>query len=127
MFEVMGRYFIHLTGALILVHLDKGILMAAPEDHTLRLLRELRGAIAALDSKVDGKVDSLDKKIDRNHEELKERIDSIRQAMLGESVLGRYATAEFEERLPPLSSESPFSSAAAERFLSPPAISSAPH
>ena len=73
--------------------------MAEPENHALHLLRDLRGAIAALDSKVDHKVDSLDKKIDRNHEELKERIDSIRQAMLGESVLGRYATAEFEERL----------------------------
>jgi polyhydroxyalkanoate synthesis regulator phasin len=73
--------------------------MKPPENHTLHLLRELRSAIAALDSKLDDKVDSLDKKINRNHEELKERIDSIRQAMLGESVLGRYATAEFEERL----------------------------
>ena len=41
----------------------------------------------------------LDNKIDRNQEELQKRIDSLRQAMLGESVLGRYATAEFDERL----------------------------
>ena len=66
--------------------------MAEPENHTLRLLREIRGAIGALDGK-------LDDKIDRNQEELQKRIDSIRQAMLGESVLGRYATAEFDERL----------------------------
>jgi polyhydroxyalkanoate synthesis regulator phasin len=58
----------------------------------LRLLREIRTAIAAL----DGKMVSLDNKVDRNQEE---RIDSLRQAMLGESVLGRYATAEFEERV----------------------------
>ena len=73
--------------------------MAEPENHTLRLLREIRGAIGALDSKLDGKIALLDNKIDRNHEELQKRIDSIRQAMLGESVLGRYATAEFDERL----------------------------
>ena len=65
----------------------------------MRLLREIRGAIAALDGKFDGKIDSLDRKIDRNHEELQKRIDSLRQATLGESVLGRYATAEFDERL----------------------------
>jgi hypothetical protein len=62
--------------------------MAEPENHTLRLLREIRVAIGALDNKID-----------RNQEELQKRIDSIRQAMLGESVLGRYATAEFDERL----------------------------
>jgi hypothetical protein len=57
----------------------------------LDLLREIRGAIGALDGKVS--------KIDRDQEELRKRVDSIRQAMLGASALGRYATAEFEERL----------------------------
>jgi hypothetical protein len=51
--------------------------MAESENHTLRLLREIRGAIGALDDKID-----------RNQEELQKRIDSLRQAMLGESVLG---------------------------------------
>ncbi len=73
--------------------------MAEPENHTLRLLREIRSAIGALDNKVDDKITALDNKIDRNQEELQKRIDSLRQAMLGESVLGRYATAEFDERL----------------------------
>jgi len=73
--------------------------MAEPENHTLHLLGELRTAIAALDSKVDGNHDSLESKIDRNHEELKKRMDSLRQAINGESVLGRYAAAEVEERL----------------------------
>lgn len=66
--------------------------MPEPENHTLHLLREIRGAIAALESK-------LDVKIDRNHQDLTNRFDSIRQAMLGESVPGGYATAEFDERL----------------------------
>ena len=67
--------------------------MAEPENHTPRLLREIRGAIGTLDTKVDSldtRIDSLDKKADRNHEELKRR--------LGESVLGRYAAGEVEER-----------------------------
>jgi polyhydroxyalkanoate synthesis regulator phasin len=62
--------------------------MAESENHTLRLLREIRAAIGAMDSKID-----------RNQEELQKRVDSLRQAMLGESVLGRYATAEFEDRV----------------------------
>jgi chaperonin cofactor prefoldin len=40
----------------------------------------------------------MDNQIDRNQEELRKRIDSLRQDMLGESVPGRYATAEFDER-----------------------------
>ena len=73
--------------------------MAEPENHTLRLLREISGAIGALDNKLDDKIASLDNKIDRNQEELQKCIDNLRQEMLGESVLGRYATAEFDERL----------------------------
>jgi polyhydroxyalkanoate synthesis regulator phasin len=73
--------------------------MPEPENHALRLLREIRGAIVALDGKLDDKIASLDSKTDRNQEDLQKRIDSLRQAMLGESVLGRYATAEFDERL----------------------------
>jgi hypothetical protein len=48
---------------------------------------------------VDSKINALDEKIDRNHEEVKKRLDSLQRAMIGESVLGRYATAEFEDRL----------------------------
>jgi hypothetical protein len=52
--------------------------MAEPENHTLRLLREIRSAIGALDNKVDDKITALDNKIDRNQEELQKRIDSLR-------------------------------------------------
>lgn len=91
--------------------------MVDPENHTLHLLRELRGDIAALDRKLDHKIDALDKKFekkidlldnkidlldrkgDRNHEELKQRIERLRKAAFGESVLGQYTVAEVEERL----------------------------
>ena len=69
--------------------------MAEIENHALRLLQDIRNAIGA----VENRIDLLDKKVDRNHEELKQRIENLRQAAFGESVLGRYAAAEVEERL----------------------------
>jgi hypothetical protein len=69
--------------------------MAEPENQTLHLLRELRNGVTALDRKFDTKIDALDSKV----EEVKKRLDSLQRALVGESILGRYATAEFEERL----------------------------
>ena len=69
--------------------------MADPEIQTLHVLRDLRAAIESLDSRVQ----RLDGKVDRNHGDLRSRLDNIRQAVNGESVLGRYAAAEVEERL----------------------------
>ncbi len=69
--------------------------MAEPENQTLRVLRDIRNAIKAM----DGRIKALDLKVDRNHVDLGTRIDNIRQAAFGESVLGRYAAAEVEERL----------------------------
>jgi polyhydroxyalkanoate synthesis regulator phasin len=62
--------------------------MAEPENQTLHILRELREALKSLDIKVD-----------RGFGEMKSRMDNIRQALNGESVLGRYAAAEVEDRL----------------------------
>ncbi|MGD9738241.1 MAG: hypothetical protein AB7O56_02935 [Bauldia sp.] len=62
--------------------------MDEPENHTLRVLREMRLLF-----------ERLNEKVDRNHDELRSRMDNIRQALNGESVLGRYAAAEVEERL----------------------------
>lgn len=58
--------------------------MAEPDNLTLALLRELRG--------------ELDRQ-DKARDALERRFDNLRQAVLGESVLGRYAAAEVEERL----------------------------
>ena len=82
--------------------------MPEPENHTLHLLREIRGAIAALESK-------LDVKIDRNHQDLTNRFDSIRQAMLGESVPDAPQRQNSTSGWPPLKSAFPCSSAAEER------------
>jgi hypothetical protein len=62
--------------------------MADPENHTLHLLREIRSDI-----------DKLENKVDRGFERINKRMDSLQQAMTGESVLGRYAVAEVEDRL----------------------------
>jgi polyhydroxyalkanoate synthesis regulator phasin len=58
--------------------------MAEPENMTIALLRELRA--------------ELDRQ-DKARAALERRFDNLRQAVTGESVLGRYAAAEVEERL----------------------------
>jgi len=55
-----------------------------PQSQVLSLLREVRVKLEGHDPRFDG----VDKKR-----------DSLRQAINGESVLGRYAAAEVEERL----------------------------
>lgn len=62
--------------------------MSQPENHTLRVLREFREEFREFNTKTD-----------KSFAQIQERFNSLQQAMLGESVLGRYATAEFEERL----------------------------
>ena len=47
--------------------------MPAPENHTLRLLQEIRGSLQT----VDQKVDRLSDRVDRNHEDLKSRLDDL--------------------------------------------------
>jgi polyhydroxyalkanoate synthesis regulator phasin len=71
------------------------VLIAYPENQTPRVLRDLRAALDRLDSKVDGRFDGVDKRFDQ----VTARMDNIRQALNGESVLGRYAAAEVEKRL----------------------------
>lgn len=59
--------------------------MADPDNQTPRPLDELR----------DG-LQSLDQKIDDAHDDLGQKIKNLQQAMIGESVLGRYTVAEVE-------------------------------
>ena len=61
--------------------------MADPENHTLRLLREL-----------DRKRDALQAEVREGYESVNDRLKNLQQAMIGESVLGRYTVAEVEER-----------------------------
>ena len=69
--------------------------MAEPQSQILRLLRDLREAIRAVDTKVEG----VDRKLCRNHDDLKKRMDNVWQALNGVSILGRYAVADVDDRL----------------------------
>jgi hypothetical protein len=86
--KASGWYFIPLKVEPMFGHLDRGFSMAEPVNHTLHVLREFRDEFKTFVTKAD-----------RNHEELKERIENLRQAAFGESVLGRCAAAEVEERI----------------------------
>jgi hypothetical protein len=69
--------------------------MADPENHTLHLLRKLDRDL----QEIRGVMNKLGGKVDRNYREHQKRIVSLREAMHGESVVGRYATAEFDKRI----------------------------
>jgi hypothetical protein len=57
--------------------------VADPENHTLHVLRDIRGEMCKLSNRVD---------------EQQKRLNSMQQAIHGESVLGRYSAAEFDQR-----------------------------
>ncbi len=69
--------------------------MAEPENHTLHILREIRAAMQGLDRKVTSGFENVDGRFSK----LDSRLDNIWQALNGESILGRYAVAEVDERL----------------------------
>ncbi len=69
--------------------------MAEPEDHTLHILREIRAAMRTLEHKVTSGFESADGRFGK----IEGRLDNIFQALNGESILGRYAVAEVDERL----------------------------
>ena len=62
--------------------------MAEPDNHTIRVLQEFRTEFREF------REESRD-----NFSAINGRFDSLRQAINGESVLGRYAAAEVEDRL----------------------------
>ncbi|SDN07071.1 hypothetical protein SAMN05216360_105272 [Methylobacterium phyllostachyos] len=69
--------------------------MAEPQDMIVPLLREIRAEMSAGFERVDRKLEEHDARFDK----LERRFDNLREAVNGESVLGRYAAAEVEERL----------------------------
>ncbi|TXN65760.1 hypothetical protein FV228_15435 [Methylobacterium sp. WL18] len=69
--------------------------MAEPQDMILPLLREMRTEIHSGFERVDRKLEEHDTRFDK----LERRFDNLREAVNGESVLGRYAAAQVEERL----------------------------
>ncbi|MCJ2129982.1 hypothetical protein [Methylobacterium sp. E-045] len=69
--------------------------MAEPQDMIVPLLQEMRVEMKQGFSEIRSKFDAVDARFDR----LEKRFDNIREAVNGESVFGRYAAAEVEERL----------------------------
>ena len=63
-------------------------ILAEPDNLVPVLLRELRADMDQRFAQADTRFDRLEK-----------RLENVRQAAIGESVLGRYAAAEVEERL----------------------------
>lgn len=69
--------------------------MAEPKDMILPLLKEIRKEQRQMAEALAAGFAKADKRFDK----LEGRFDNLRQAVAGESVLGRYAAAEVEERL----------------------------
>ena len=69
--------------------------MAEPQDMIVPLLREMRTEMHTGFERIDRKLEEHDARFDK----LERRFDNLREAVNGESVLGRYAAAEVEGRL----------------------------
>ncbi|MCJ2133379.1 hypothetical protein MKK69_04760 [Methylobacterium sp. J-026] len=69
--------------------------MAEPQDMILPLLREMRTEMHTGFERVARKLEDHDVRFDK----IERRFDNLRQAVNGESILGRHAAAEVEERL----------------------------
>jgi hypothetical protein len=69
--------------------------MAEPQDMIVPLLREMRAEMRTSFERIDRKLDEHDARFDK----LERRFDNLREAVNGESVLGRYAAAEVEKPL----------------------------
>jgi hypothetical protein len=69
--------------------------VADPQDMIVPLLREMRSDIAASRDDVRAGFATINARLDK----LERRFNNLREAVNGESVLGRYAAAMVEERL----------------------------
>ena len=69
--------------------------MAEPNNLVLPLLREIRADMTGM----RGEMAAGFRAVESGIADLEKRIDSVKQAAFGESVLGRYAAAEVEDRL----------------------------
>lgn len=69
--------------------------MADPQDMILPLLREMRAEIKDLSRNSERQFTTVNERLER----IEGRLANMREAINGESVLGRYAAAEVEDRL----------------------------
>ena len=73
--------------------------MSEPDNVILKLLREIRAEMNERFDALESGTNSRFAQVDKRFDGVDKRLDSLKQAMQGESVLGRYAAAEVEERL----------------------------
>jgi hypothetical protein len=69
--------------------------MAEPDNHTLRLLHEIRSQGDATQKGLD----DLRREVTQGFEHVREQLDHLSRLVRGESVLGRYAAANVDERI----------------------------
>ena len=69
--------------------------MTEPENHTLRLLREIRSQGDDLRNDFN----KLASQMDRGFEEIRTRMEDLARLAIGEGVVGRYAAADVDGRL----------------------------
>ncbi|MFD2184564.1 hypothetical protein [Rhodoplanes azumiensis] len=75
--------------------------MAEPENMTLVLLRDLRSRMETRFDAIDRKLGEHDTRFDEHDARfaaLEKKIDTIKQAAFAESILGRYAVVDVEQR-----------------------------
>ena len=76
--------------------------MPEPENHTLRLLREIRRQGESTQKGLDATQKSLEdfrREMTQGFEHVGEQLDHLSRLVRGESVLGRYAAANVDERI----------------------------
>ena len=70
-----------------------------PDNHTLRLLKTLRGDIAQVESRLAGAIESLEAKVGERSRAVDKRLDCVAHMAYAESILSRYAVTDIEGRL----------------------------
>jgi len=73
--------------------------VADPDNIVLVLLRELRADMNRQFADVRAEMSRQFEEVRADLREQSKKLDNVRQAAFGESVLARYATADFEERI----------------------------
>lgn len=67
--------------------------MSEPDNFILKLLREIRAEMNARFDAAEARTDSRFASVEHRLDGVDKKLESVRQAMHGESMLGRYATA----------------------------------
>jgi uncharacterized protein involved in exopolysaccharide biosynthesis len=73
--------------------------MADVENHTIRLLQELREEMRQNFGEVRRDLTRLEAKVNDGFEHLSDEVEEVRKVMAGETVLGRMAAKSVDDRL----------------------------